>query len=90
MLELDQLAGRLLDEYVDRVLVREPVGTAHRVAEMVLEGVVVLDRAGGAAFGRHRVAAHRVDLRHDGQIKIRKRFRGRDRGTQTSTAAADD
>ena len=49
-----------------RILITHPVTTGNGVVGMLIEAVIGLDDRGGAAFGRDRMAAHRVDLRDHG------------------------
>ena len=90
VLELQQLARRLLHERLDGVLVAQPVAARDRVVGVLVEGVALRDRARGAALGRHRVAAHRVDLRDDGHVESRFGLGDGDGGAETGPAAADD
>ena len=71
VLELQELARRLVDERLDGVLVAQPVAPGDRVVDVLVEGVALCDHPGRAALGRHRVAAHGVDLRHDGHVEPR-------------------
>ena len=63
MLQLQQLLGGVFDENLDGVLVGEPIGPRDRVVGMVIERVGWGDDGGGSAFGRDRMAPHRIDLR---------------------------
>ena len=67
--------GASLHERLDRVLVAQPVAPGDRVVGVLVEGVALRDHPGRAALGRHGVAAHRVDLRHDGHVESRRRSR---------------
>ena len=67
--------GASCDERLDGVLVAQPVAAGDGVVDVLVEGVALGDHAGGTALGRHRVAAHRVDLRDDGHVESRVRSR---------------
>ena len=90
MLELHHLARAMLDEIFDDVLFAQPVAAGDRVIEMVVEAVMGLHHAGRAAFRRHRVAAHRIDLRDQRDGQIRGGLGGGDRGPQAGTASTED
>ena len=83
-------ARRLLDERLDGVLVAQPVAAGDGVVGVLVEAVVRGDHAGGAALGRDRVAAHRVDLRDDGHPQGRVGLGDGDGRAQAGAAAADD
>ena len=71
VLELVDVAGRLLAEDLDRVLVAQVVGALDRV-EGVLLGVVlggVPERRVDPALGRAGVAADRMDLRDERDVR---------------------
>ena len=90
VLELVDVAGRLVAEDLDRVLVAEVVGALDRV-ERVLLGVVlgrVAERRVDPALGRARVAADRVDLRDERDVGAR--VVGLDRRAHAGAAGADD
>ena len=75
MLELVDVAGRLVAEDLDRVLVAEVVGALDRV-ERVLLGVVlgrVAERRVDAALGRAGVAARRVELGDERDVRALRR-----------------
>jgi hypothetical protein len=57
---------------------------------VVLEAVVRLDHAGGAALRRAGVAAHRIDLGDERDLEGRVRLRERDGGAQSCAPCADD
>ena len=62
VLHLHHLVVRMRDEILDHVLLAQPVAAATvslKCCSRLSCGCVT---AGGAAFGRHRVAAHRIDL----------------------------
>ena len=90
LLELVDVAGCLVAEDLDRVLVPEVVGALHGV-ERVLLGIVlrgVAERGVDAPLGRARVASHRVDLRQQGDVRTRvERF---DRRAHPGAAGSDD
>ena len=65
MLHLRQLERSCLDEQLHGILVAQPIAAGHGVVEMIIEAVIVLDHAGCAALGRHRMAAHGVDFRDE-------------------------
>jgi hypothetical protein len=71
VLKPQQLARRLLDERLDRVLVSQPVAARDGVVGMLVERVAARDDPGCAALGGHRVAPHRVDLGDDGDSQGR-------------------
>ncbi len=79
VLEAGQLLGRLLDEVLDDVLVAEEVRALHGVVAVHLEGVVVAGDGRRAALGGDGVAAHRVDLRDDGDAGVGIGLRRRNR-----------
>jgi hypothetical protein len=54
---------------------------------VLIKSVVFSDRAGGTALGGHRVAAHGIDLRDNGDAEIGTGLRNRDCGPQTGRAA---
>ena len=88
VLQLQQLDRCLGHEGLDRVLVAQPVAAGHGVVGVLVQGVVGRDDRRRAALGRDRVAAHRVDLRHDRHIQPGVRLHGRDGGAQTCSATA--
>ena len=65
VLELVDVAGRLVAEDLDRVLVAEVVGALDRVVRVLLRAVLggVPERRVDPALGRAGVAADRMDLR---------------------------
>src|SRR6185312_1637498 len=85
-----QLLGRLPDEGLDGVLVAEPVAARHRVVAVLVEAVVGGDDPGRAALGRHRVAAHRVDLGDQGDVEPGFGLGDGDGGAQPGGAATHD
>ena len=90
MLELVDVARRLVAEDLDRVLVAEVVGALDGV-ERVLLGIVlrrVAERRVDPALGRAGVATNRVDLRDDGHVGAH--VERLDRGAHACAAAADD
>ncbi len=89
MLEPQQFVGHFVDEGLDHVLVAEPIAARDGVVDVLLDGVVVTDYAGGAAFGRDRVAAHRVNLRDHRDIELRIGFGDSDSGAESGAAATD-
>ena len=90
MLHLQQLERSRVDEQLDRVLVAQPVAAGDGVVEMIVQAVVVLDHAGSAALGGHRVAAHRIDLREQRDPQRRIGLDRRDRSAQAGAAGADN
>ena len=90
VLELHHLLDAMGDEVVDDVLLAQPVAAGHRVVEMMLQAVVRLRDRRGAALGRHRVAAHRVDLGDQRHDQRRVGLGHRDRGPQACTAGTHD
>src|SRR4030095_1332538 len=89
VLEAQELLGRLLDEGLHGVLVAQPVTAGDRVVAVLVEAVVVADHTRGAALGRDRVAAHRVDLGHHGDTEPGVGLGDGDGGTQARAAPAD-
>ena len=89
VLELVDVLGRLAREDLDRVLVAEVVGALDRVERVALGGVVgrVPERRVDAALGRAGVAAGRVQLRDDRDV--RARVVGLDRGAHACATRAD-
>ena len=71
VLELEDVAGRLAREDLDRVLVAEIVGALHRVESMDLRRVLrrVSERSVDTTLGGAGVAARRVQLRDDPDIR---------------------
>src|SRR3989442_4986533 len=65
VLELEDLPRTSRDEEFDGVLVSKEIGAFDRVERVQLKRIVISKDGRGAAFRRHRVAPHRVDLRHD-------------------------
>ena len=90
VLELHHLAGRLIDERLDSVLVAQPVGAGHRVVGVRLQAVLSLDYRRRPPFGRHRVAPHGVNLRDDGDIQVGSGLGRGYAGAEAGAAAADD
>jgi hypothetical protein len=90
VLQLDHLVGGVVDEVLDYVLLTQPVTTGDGVVEVVFQGVVITDDACGAAFGGHRVAAHRIDLGDQGDLQLRVGFCNGDCGTQATATGTDD
>ena len=90
MLELHHLLVRVGHEVLDHVLFAQPVAAPNRVVEVMLQAVVRLRDRGRAAFGRHRVAAHRIDLGNQRHRERRIRLGHRDRRAQTRAAGTDD
>ena len=90
VLELGQLFRGLLDEVFDDVLLAEPVSAANRVMKVVLQAVRRLLDAGGAAFGSHGVAAHRINLRDQCDLQRRISLGHGDRRTQAASAPSHD
>jgi hypothetical protein len=78
VLELHQLDRRLHHERLDRVLVAQPVTAGHRVVGVLVQAVVPRDDRRRAALGRDRMAAHRIDLRHDRDAQAGVRLHDRD------------
>ena len=90
VLELVDVVGRLVAEDLDRVLVAEVVGALDRV-EGVLLGIVlggVPERRVDAALGGAGVAADRMDLRDERDV--RARVVCLDGGAHAGAAGADD
>src|SRR5262249_345561 len=89
VLEAQELLGRLLDEGLHSVLVAEPVAAGDRVVAGLVEAVVGADHTRGAALGRDRVAAHRVDLGHHRDADPGVGLGDGNGGAQAGTATAD-
>ena len=89
VLQPQQLLGDLVDEDLDAVLVAQPVAARDGVVGVLVERVVLGDYAGGAAFGGHGVAAHRVDLGDHRDAELGVDFGNGDRGAQRGAAATD-
>ena len=89
VLELVDVARRLVAEDLDRVLVAEVVGALDRVEGVRLRVVLggVPERRVDAALGRAGVAARRVELRDDGDV--RARVVCLDRGAHAGAAGPD-
>ncbi len=90
-LELAHAVGRFLGVQLRHAPVVDVLAAAHRVGEMDLPAVAVVDvgeRRGDAAFGHHRVrlAEQRLADQADPHAR-RRRF---DRGAQSGAARADD
>ena len=70
-LELVDVAGRLVAEDLDRVLVAEVVGALDRVEGVLLRTVLgrVSERGVDPTFGRARVAPDRVDLGEERDVR---------------------
>ena len=85
VLHLHHFLVGMRDEVLHHVLLAQPVAAAHGVVEVVLEAVVRPRHGGRAAFGRDRVAAHRVDLgdqrHHEGGIGFCHGYRCAQAGT---------
>jgi hypothetical protein len=90
VLQLHQFQRRVFNEMFHDILVAEPVATAHRVVEVHLQGVVGSLDARGTTLGGTGVAAHRVDLRNEGDLQLRVGFCNRDRRTQAGAAGPDN
>ena len=71
VLELIDVARRLRAEDLDRILVTQVVGALDGVEGVLLRIVVgrVSERRVDAAFGRPRVASHRMDLGDNGHVR---------------------
>src|SRR5262245_58803713 len=65
MLQLNQFSGGFFDESLHRILVGQEVSTEDGVLSMEIEAVVLAQDSSRAAFGRHRVAPHRINFRDD-------------------------
>src|SRR5206468_1929461 len=87
VLEAKQLLRRFLDEGFDRVLIAQPVAAGNGVVGVLVEAVVRTNHGRRAAFGRHRVAAHRIDLGDDGNSEAVVGFGDGNGGAQTRAAA---
>ena len=89
VLQPEQLLGGFLDEGLDGVLVAQPVAAGDGVVGVFVEAVVRADHGRGAALGRDRVAAHRVDLGDDGDAEPGVGLGDGDGRAQPGPAAAD-
>ena len=90
MLELVHVVGRLVAQHLDRVLVAEVVRALDRVVGVLL-GIVlgrVSERRVDPALSRPRVAANRVDLGEERDV--RTLVECLDRGAHPSAAGTDD
>src|SRR5205823_1297489 len=90
VLELVDVAGSLVAEDLDRVLVTEVVGPLDRVVGVLLGAVLggVAERCVDPALGRAGVAPHGVDLREKRDVGTRiVRLDGR---THARAAGTDD
>jgi hypothetical protein len=90
VLQPQQFPGCLGHERLDRVLVAQPVAAGDGVVGVLVEAVDVLDDRGRAAFGRDRVAAHRIDLRDDRDAEVRVGLGDGDGRAQAGPTAAHD
>jgi hypothetical protein len=90
VLELHHLLGAMGHEVVDDVLLAEPVAAGHRIVEMILPTVVGQRDRRGAAFGRHGVAAHRINLGDERNPKRGIGLRRCDRRAQTCATRTND
>ena len=88
VLQLHHLGRALLDEELHRVLVAQPLAAGDGVVEVVRQRIVATHHAGRAAFGRHRVAAHRHHLRQQRHAQPGIGLHGGDGSAQAGTAAA--
>ena len=90
VLELVDVAGRLVAEDLDRVLVAEVVGALDRVVRVLLGVVVgrVPERGVDPALGGAGVAADGVDLREKRDVGAE--IVGLDRGAHAGAPGADD
>ena len=90
VLELVDVAGRLVAEDLDRVLVAEVVGALDRVEGVLLGAVLgrVSERRVDPALGRAGVAADRMDLRE--KRDVRAEIVSLDRGAHPGAPGADD
>ncbi len=90
MLELVDVAGRLVREDLDRILVPEVVGPLHGVESVRLRTVrrSVPERRVDPALGRAGVTPRGVQLRDD--ANVRARVKGLDGGAHTGAAGSDD
>src|SRR5579864_9157049 len=89
MFEPQQFVGHFVDEGLDHVLVAEPIAARDGVVDVLLDSVVIADYTGGAAFGRDRVAAHRVDLRDHRDIELGIALGDSDSGAESGAAATN-
>ena len=78
MFQLHHFTWRFFDKRLDHILIAQPICPRHGVVGMGLGAISGLDDSRGAAFGRNRMAPHRIHLGHDSDLQIRPRFRRRD------------
>ena len=78
------------DEVLDHILLAEPVAAGHGVVEMVVQAVLGQRHRGRAALRRHRMAAHRIDLRDQRNRERGIRLGGGDRRAQSRAARANN
>src|SRR5438105_2368593 len=90
VLKLDHLAGRLVYEQLDGILVRQPVGAGDGVVAVLVQGVARFGNGSRAALGGDGVAAHGVDLGDESDTQTRVLFADCDGGPQAGAAAAHD
>ena len=80
--ELQQLLGCFADEIIHRILIRQPVAATDRIVEVMIQTVIGFDHPRRATLGRAGVAAHRVNLGHQGNFQRGSRFSKRNGCTQ--------
>src|SRR5262249_25635093 len=90
MLEPQQFFRRLSYENFDGILVAKPVATRDGVVGMVVQRILRLDYPGGPAFGRNRVATHRVNLRNHSYPEFGIGLGHGDGSSKAGATAADD
>ena len=88
--QLHHFTWRFFDKRLDHILIAQPICPRHGVVGMGLGAISGLDDSRGAAFGRNRMASHRIHLGHDSDLQIRPRFRRRDTCAQTGPATTND
>ena len=90
MLQLKQFLGCVLHEHLDGVLVGQPVGPRDRVVGVIFQRIGRGDDGGGPAFGRDRMAPHRVYLRDHSDAEIGMIPSYGDSGAEPRSTAPDD
>ena len=89
MLEPQQFFRRFFHENFDGILVAQPVAAGDGVVGVVIQRIPTFDYPRSSAFGRNRVAAHRVNLRDHGHTEFGIGLGYGNRGSKAGAAAAD-
>ncbi len=90
VLQLGQFFRAVRHKVVDDILLAQPVPAMNGVVEVILQTVGRLLDTGRAAFGSHRVAAHRINFRNQRDLQPRIRLCDGDCRPQACAAAAHD